>query len=125
MKDKNDNEKFKKEFKKRLYTLVLRTIGLLDKLPKDNISQRMADQLVRSITSILANYVEGLSASSKKDFTNFFNHSLKSANESRVWFVLLRDSGRVPQNEASWFLKELKEVANIFGSSILTLRGKR
>ncbi len=30
----------------------------------------------------------------KKDFTNYFNHSLKSANESKLWLSLLRDSKR-------------------------------
>lgn len=80
----NDKAKFKKEFKSRLYTFALELIKLIDNLPKDNVSRRIGDQLLRSGTSVLANYVEGQSASSKKDFANFFNHSLKSANESKV-----------------------------------------
>lgn len=121
----NDKLKFKEEFKKRLYRFVLKTIQFLDKLPKDNISRRISDQLIRSSASILANYIEDQSASSKKDFTNFFSHSLKSANESKVWFALLRDSGKVKIDETKWFLEELSEIANIFGSSILTLKGKK
>ncbi len=34
----NDKEKFKKEFKKRLYNFVLRLIEFLDRLPKDNVT---------------------------------------------------------------------------------------
>lgn len=121
----NDKEKFKKETKLRLYSFALKLIELLDKLPNDNVSRRIGDQLLRSGTSILGNYIEGQSASSKKDFTNYFNHSLKSANESKVWLALLRDSKRVEASQANWFLSELDEIAKIFAASILTLKGKR
>ena len=121
----NDKEKIKKEFKKRLYRFTLKLIELLDKLPNDNISRRLSDQLLRSGTSIIANYIEGQSASSKKDFTNYFNNSLKSANESKVWLALLRDSGKLESDKVKWFLDELDEIAKIFGSSLLTLNGKR
>jgi len=121
----NDKEKFKKEFKKRLYNFVLRLIEFLDRLPKDNVSRRIGDQLLRSGTGIIGNYVEGQAASSKKDFTNYFNTSLKCTNESKLWFALLRDSGRATPDEVAWFLSELNEFANIFASSILTLKGKR
>ncbi len=113
------------EFKKRLYKFVLRLVAFLDKIPKDQVSRRIADQLFRSWSSVLANYVEGQSASSKRDFTNFLNHSLKSANESKMWTALLRDSGRSKSGEVAWLLSELTEFSNILGSSILTLRGKR
>ncbi len=81
--------------------------------------------MLRSGTSIVGNYVEGQAASSKKDFTNFFNTSLKSANENKLWLALLRDTKRAKPEEVIWFLKELNEIANIFASSILTLKGKR
>jgi four helix bundle protein len=122
---KNDKEKFKNDFKRRLYNFALRLIELLDRLPNDNVSRRLGDQLLRSGTSILANYIEGQTASSKRDFTNYFHVSLKSANESKVWLALLRDSKRIKPDKAEWFLKELGEISNIFGSSILTLKGKK
>jgi len=116
---------FKDDFKRRLYNFTLRLIKFLDTLPNDNVSKRIGDQLLRSGTSILGNYIEGQSASSKKDFTNFFNTSLKSSNESKLWFALLRDSKRVKNKDVEWFLKELGEIANIFASSILTLKGRK
>ena len=121
----NDKEKFKKDFKRRLYAFALKLIEFLDQLPKDNVSKRLGDQLLRSGTSIVANYVEGQAASSKKDFTNFFNICLKSANESKLWLALLRDGKRAKPKDVEWFLGELDEISNIFASSILTLKGKR
>ncbi len=125
MQNETTNSKFKTEFKKRLYEFVLKMIEFIDKLPKDNVSRRIGDQLLRSGTSILGNYIEGQSASSRKDFINFFNHSLKSANESKLWFAIIRDSKRANNESVNWFLKELNEIANIFASSILTLKGKK
>ena len=121
----NDKEKFKQEFKRRLYTFALRLIEFLDTLPKENVSKRLGDQLLRSGTSIIANYVEGQAASSRKDFTNFFNIALKSANESKLWLALLRDSKRAKPEDTEWFLAELDEISKIFASSILTLKGRR
>ena len=122
---KSDNEKFKVEFKKRLYNWVLRLIRFVDKLPKDSTSKIIVNQLLRSSTSVLANYVEAGAASSKKDFINFFHHSLKSANESKMWLALLRDTGKGDKEETKYILDELVQLANILGSSILTLKGKR
>ena len=122
----NETEKFKIEFKKRQYKFVLDLISFLDKLPQnDNVCRRIGDQLLRSGTSIIGNYVEGQSASGKKDFTNYFNHSLKSANESKLWLALLRDSKRASVNEVNPLLKELDEISRIFASSILKLKGKK
>lgn len=121
----NDNSKFKAEFKKRIYNWVLRVIKLINTLLKSPSNDVIAKQLLRSGTSILANYVEAGSASSKKDFINFFTHSLKSANESKVWIVLLRDTGGENREELDYLLNELIEISKIIASSILTLKGKR
>lgn len=122
----NDKEKFKREFKKRIYQFTLRLLNFVDTLPKDKSTTIIADQLLRSGTSICANYIEAQACGSKKDFANFFNISLKSANESKFWLALLRDSGRASKKqEVEWLLKELTEIGNILGSSLLTLRGKR
>ena len=121
----NGRVKFKKEFKQRLYSWVLRLLRYLDALPRDTVYAVIAKQLIRSGTSILANYIEAQSASSKKDFINFFTHSLKSANESKVWLALLRDFKNRNDKELEWLLDELHEIANILASSILTMKGKR
>lgn len=122
----NDRVKFKMEFKKRLYGFVLRLLKFISSLNlKDPICRVIADQLTRSGCSILANYIEGLSASSKKEFTLYFDRSLKSSNESKVWIALLRDSEKCDSAKANELLKELDEISRIFASSILTLKGKK
>ncbi len=122
-----ENEKlnFKDIFKKRLYTFTLNLIKIIDSLPKDSVSGVMGKQLLRSSTSIIANYVEGGSASSRKDLINFLTYSLKSANESKVWIALLRDTKRVKGSDVEKILDELIQISKIIASSIIKLKGKK
>lgn len=82
----------------------------------------MGDQLLRSGTSILANHTEGQSASSKKEFANYMKIALKSCNESKVWFCLLRDTNRVKTDDVKPLLDEATEISKILASTILTLK---
>lgn len=121
----NDKEKFKKEFKARIYHFILRLVSLVDKLPKDTSSQIFAKQILRSGTSIGANYIEAQAASSKKDFINFFHHSLKSANETKFWLAILRDVNKGDRKDTEELLEELVEISNILGASLITLKNKK
>lgn len=122
---KSDNLKFKNEFKKRLYKMVLGVINLINRLDKIPSNDVIGKQLLRSITSILANYIEAIAASSKKDFINFFHHSLKSANESKVWIALLKETNPDFKEELSSFLNELTEISNIIAKSLITLKEQK
>ena len=121
----NDRVKFKNDFKKRLYAFTLSLIHFVGSLPKTMASDIMGKQLLRSGTSIIANYIEASAASSKKDFINFFTHALKSANESKVWLSLLKDSRQSDSKETAVLLKECVEIANVLASSILTMKNKK
>ncbi|MDP3093134.1 MAG: four helix bundle protein [bacterium] len=115
----------KPELKHRAYIFALDVMRFIDGLSQDQSSKIIANQLLRSATSIGANIIEAQASSTKKDFTNFFNHALKSANETKFWLGLLRDSGKAREEKVNQLLKETTELANILGSSILTLKGKR
>ena len=121
----NDRLKFKDEFKRRVYSFALDIISFVDQLPEKQTSSIVGHQLLRSATSIGANVIEAEAASSRKDYTNFFSYALKSANETKFWLALLMDSGKTDKSKANRVLKEAKEIANILGASILTLKGKR
>ena len=121
----NQSLKLKNDLKHRSYQYSIAIIEFLDTLPKDTSSQVIAKQLLRSATSIGANIVEAKGASSKRDFTNFFGYSLKSANESLYWLGLLRDAKKISSPKLDYLLGETEEIAKILGSSILTLKGKK
>jgi len=119
------HEEAKKEFKRRIYKLILDVLKFCGSLPKDIVSRKICEQLVRSGTSIGANYFEVYSASSKKDYANYFHIALKSSNESIFWISLLRDSDKIGKEGSNKLLNELQEIAKIFASSLLTMKGKK
>lgn len=110
------------DLKKRSYLYALDIIKFLQGIPKDYISQAMARQLLRSATSVGANVIEAQVSASKKDFANFYRHALKSANESKFWLELIRDSVVSSLEITTELLSETTELSNILASSILTLR---
>lgn len=121
----NYNEKLKIDIRRRSYIHALKVIKFLESLPKDSTCKVIGGQLLRSATSIGANIIEAQASPTKKDFTNFLNHALKSANESKFWLGLLRDSGKEVPEKINPLLNETTEISNILASSILTIRGKR
>ena len=125
MEETNNKSQF--DFKARTYLWTLSLVKLIEQLPRSTFSEIVGKQILRSGTSIIANYIEAKAASSRKDFTNFFNHALKSANESKVWLALIRDTTkdlRIKQS-AEKLLGEVEEIAKILGASLLKLRGKK
>lgn len=120
-----EKENFKEEFRKRIKKFILNLILFVDSLPNERTCRVIGDQLIRSGTSVGANYFEARAASSRNDFINYFNHSLKSANESKFWLETLIEAEKCNVQEAHSLLKEVIELANILASSILTLRAKK
>lgn len=78
-----NNQDFKKQLIQKAFLLARKTLALVDQFPKKRSSWVITDQLLRAATSIGANIVEAQAASSKKDFINFLNYALKSANETK------------------------------------------
>jgi four helix bundle protein len=123
-----DKAKQKQEFRNRIFRYTIRLLKFLVKLPNDPVTREIKSQLTCSGTSMGANYFEAEAASSKKDYQNFFNHALKSANESKFWLACLKEAGLIPsvsQEEWNFLFKETKEIANILAASILTMKGKK
>lgn len=80
------------------------------------------DQLVRSATSIGANVVEGGSGSTRKDFINFFCIALKSANETKYWLCLIRDTLTVDTVKLEALIIEADELSKIIATIILNAK---
>ena len=85
----------------------------------DKVFCSLCDQLVRSATSIGANLVEGKSGSSKKDWRNFHIIALKSANETKYWLCLIRDTMEVDKRKMEELLKEANEISKIIATIVV------
>jgi len=88
----------------------------------DKIYSSLFDQLLRSATSIGANFVEGKAGSSKKDWKNYFAIALKSANETKYCLCLIRDAIDVSKPKVSELVKEADEISKIIASIIVNAK---
>lgn len=113
------------DVKIRAYKFSLRIIVFVNQLPNKRAFWSMSDQLLRSTTSIGANMIEAKASSSKREFIKFYEIALKSANETKYWICLLRDSYPKFKSECIALLQEAEEISKMLGSSVLTLKGKK
>jgi len=114
----------KPDLKRRAYLFAVAIVRFVRGLPASRGSAPIADQLLRSGTSIGANVIEAQGASSRKDFTRFFEYALKSAHETKYWLCLVRDGLEFRSAELDRLLAEAGELGRILGASTLTLKGK-
>lgn len=125
IKNQKPTQNLKLEVKYRAFYLSLGIIRFLEDLPHTQSIRVISDQLIRSITSVGANIVEAKSSSSKREFLNYFQISLKSANESKYWLALIDELAPEKQPAIQSFIKEVEEISKIIGSSILTMKGSK
>lgn len=86
------------------------------------ITTPLINQLVRSGTSIGANYMEANGASSKKDFRNKIFICKKEAQETKHWLRMMSVSELDKKEEARKLWKECQELTLIFGKIVSSLK---
>lgn len=85
-----------------------------------HVFSSLFDQLVRSVTSIGANVIEGRAGSSKRDWKKFQIIALKSANESKYWLCLIRDTmDGIEKTTLNQLIKEADEISKIIARIII------
>ncbi|UCH80193.1 MAG: four helix bundle protein [Nitrospiraceae bacterium] len=113
----------KTDLNKRFYTFALDIVSLVRHLPKEMATYEIGRQLIRSGTSIAANYEEAKGGFSKDDFIYKINIAYKEARETTFWLKLLEDSNIVKCGYLSSLRKESEEIRNILGTSVRTAKG--
>jgi four helix bundle protein len=119
-----EKEKFKKEFRERLISFSVSILHFADRIKKNRTLWPVADQLVRSATSIGANVIEAKGASSLRDYLKFFEIALKSAHETVYWLMVIKQYDKT-EKDTDILLKESEELSKILMSGILTMKGKK
>ena len=97
-------------------------IKFCEGLPKDETRRILARQLLRSGTSVGANYRAACLAKSKPAFISKLGDVLEEADESGYWVELLVDAGKTVQHAAAPLLNEARELVAIVVSSINTAK---
>ena len=103
------------DLKLRTKAFALRVIQMYSKLAKnDTIAQVLGRQVLRSGTSVGANYREASRGRSKAEFTSKIGDCLKEIEETEYWLELLVDSGCVSSEKMAELLDETRQLIAIF-----------
>jgi four helix bundle protein len=113
------------EMKQRTKKAALRVLKLADALPKTRSGNAIAGQIVRSGTSVAANYRALCRAKSRADFINKTNFVEEEAGESCFWLELLVDAGLLGSRQVQPLLQEANEITAILVASRKTAPGRQ
>ena len=108
------------DLKVRTKRFALRIIKLYQSLPKSGEAQVIGKQILRSGTSVGAQYREACRAKSPADFVNMMGGGLKELDETAYWLELLVEGEIISAAKLADLQKETNELTAIFVSSINT-----
>ncbi len=108
----NQNNKF--DLEERTAIFAERIIDLVKTIPKNDVNSIIIIQLVKSATSVGANYCEADCAESKKDFEHKISISKKEAKEAKYWLRILRKTNHQQSNKIDNMIQEARELCLIF-----------
>ena len=115
----------KRELEKRTKAFALRVIKFVSALPKNKVTNVMGYQLLKSGTSIGANYREANRAESHNDFIHKIGIVEKEASETQYWLELFEEANIGAPDERRWLLQESGELLAIFTASGRTAKSRR
>ena len=114
-----------KTFKTRTQKLAVAIIKQMDHLPASRAADVIARQLIRSGTSIGANYRAACRAKSTADMINKLKIVEEEADETQYWLEILTESGIVPEEQVRIIYKETDEILAMTVASLKTLRNRK
>ncbi len=104
--------------KQRTKNLAMRILKMVDTLPKTSTARIISHQIIRSGTSVAANYRAACRARSNAEFIAKLGIVEEEADETLFWLELSEETGLLPSNR----LKDIKQEANEITAIIVSSR---
>ncbi len=114
-----------KAFKDRAKKLALKIIELVEELPNRKAADVIGRQLLRSATSVGANYRSACRGRSTADVLSKLAIVEEEADESVYWMELLVEAHIIPESRVTELMRETNEIVAMTVASIKTLRGRK
>ena len=112
-------------FKARTKKFGLAVIQLIEELPRNRTSDVICRQLLRSATSVGANYRAACRGRSSSDLVAKLGIVEEEADESIYWLEMLAESNLAPPERVTLLAKEADEIVAMTVASIKTLRNRK
>ena len=112
------------ELSQRTKLFALEIIRFYQDLPKTEEARILGKQLIRSATSIAANYRAARRARSENDYYSKICIVVEESDESLFWLELLKEAEINSTNRINELMKEAQELLKIFSVSRKTLKNR-
>jgi len=113
----------KQDLKDRTKRFAVETINFINTLPKSKANDVISYQVLKSATSVAANYRASLRGRSSAEFISKLNIVLEEADESMFWFEIIEETNqKIDVNKLKTLHKESDELTAIFTASLKTAR---
>ena len=114
-----------KELQQRSKQFALAIIKIAEYLPNNRVGWTFTDQIVRSSTSVAANYRAVCRTKSDKDFISKMGTVIEEADETLFWLEMIEESKIInQQSEITNLKKEANELVSIFVASVKTVKNR-
>ena len=113
----NTSIEYREQMKSRLKTFALRIIKLYQHLPQSDEARIIGKQLLRSGTSVAANYRAACRARSDREFFSKLSIVTEEADETLFWLEILVEAEIMPENKLSSLMNESTEILKIIAVS--------
>ena len=110
------------ELRQRTKKFAIRVVNLFRSLPRSPDAQTLGKQVLRSGTSVAANYRAVCRARSKPEFISKMGIVVEEADETVFWLEILTETGVVSASKAANLHKEANELLAIFSASLRTAK---
>ncbi len=111
--------------KDRTKAMALRVIRMAESLPRGHTTEVIARQVIRSATSVAANYRAACRARSNAEFVAKLGIVEEECDETRLWLEMLVDAGLIVHERLDGLMNETNEIIAMTVASIKTARGPR
>ena len=112
----------KEDLIKRTMNFAIRIVKMTDHLPKNEMGGTLADQILRSATSVGANYRAACRSKSRKDFINKLKIVEEEMDETIYWISLIEECELIKPEKLSQLKVEANELLAIFVASLKTAK---
>ena len=116
------NIEFAKEMQTRTKQFALRVICMFQQLPKTDEARVLGKQVLRSGTSVAANYRAACRSKSRSDFISKLGTTVEEADETLLWLELLEEAQIIPSARLAPLKHETDELLRILSSSLSTAK---
>ncbi|EQB63118.1 MAG: S23 ribosomal protein [candidate division Zixibacteria bacterium RBG-1] len=107
---------------KKAHAVTLKVLEVAESFPKNNLSEVIIKQIIRSSTSVPANIAEGFGGRKGKEFISYLYQARKSITETDYWLFLSKEKGLFSHKQYAELSTQYSELLKLLNASLTKVK---